>query len=526
MRTSIRNLGIGVACFAIACVAGGAAGVAAAAGKRAAPVQKEAEAFLATVTGLIAPVSTSTGLVDWAAATDVTPEHIGERAGADKALAALIGSTSIIDKTKTLLKSEKQLDDLTVRQLRKLLLSAAEAPGTIPEVVARRVELEAKQSGILDGYTFCLQPKGNTCAKPITANDIDDILKKSRDLAERQRVWTVSKEIGRPLKPGLVELVKLRNQVAREMGYHSYFALKVADYGMTVDEMMKLLDDTLATTKPLYDGLHCWAKNQLATRYKRPAPRLIPAHWIGNRWAQSWPGLVEAASLDPFFKGASPESIVKSAESFYVSLGFPKLPPSFWERSDLYPVPPGVARKKNSHASAWHIDRAQDVRSLMSVRPQRAVVRHRAPRARAHLLLPLLQPAGGAVPAARGRQPRVSRSDRRAGQAGQPADPVPGEGGRHPRRQGAGRRRVAAAVRARVDRLPAVVGRDDEPLRTRPLRDRAAARRMADQVVGLRRRVPGRDARRRPRSRPVRRLHQDPHQRRRRRNTTTTRWRR
>jgi peptidyl-dipeptidase A len=127
-------------------------------------------------------------------------------------------------------------------------------------VVARRVELETKQSAILDGYTFCLQPKGASCAKPITANDIDDVLKKSRDLNERQRFWTVSKEIGRPLKPGLIELIKLRNQVAREMGYHSFFALKVADYGMTVDEMMKLLDDTLATTKPLYDGLHCWAR--------------------------------------------------------------------------------------------------------------------------------------------------------------------------------------------------------------------------------------------------------------------------
>ncbi len=364
MRTSIRNLGI-----LVACAAGGVAGVAAAAGKRAAPVQKEAEVFLATVTGLISPVANSTNIADWQAATDVTPEHTGQRSGADKALAALVGSTAIIDKTKTMLKSEKQLDDVTARQLRKLLLGAAESPGTIPEVVARRVELEAKQSGILDGYTFCLQPKGNTCARPITANDIDDVLKKSRDLAERQRVWTVSKEIGRPLKPGLVELVKLRNQVAREMGYHSYFALKVADYGMTVDEMMKLLADTLATTKPLYDGLHCWAKNQLATRYKRPTPRLIPAHWIGNRWAQSWPGMVEATSLDPFFKGASPESIIKSSESFYVSLGFPKLPPSFWERSDLFPVPPGVARKKNSHASAWHIDRAQDVRSLMSVLP-------------------------------------------------------------------------------------------------------------------------------------------------------------
>jgi peptidyl-dipeptidase A len=234
--------------------------------------------------------------------------------------------------------------------------------------VARRVEAEARQSAILDGYTFCLQPKaGGGCARPSTANEIDDILRKSRDLAERQRVWTASKEIGRPLRPGLIELVKLRNQVAREMGYKSYFALQVADYAMTVDEMMQLLDSALEAAKPLYEGLHCWAKNVLAARYRRPAPRAIPAHWIGNRWAQQWPGLIEEANLDPLFKGSTPENIVKSAEAFYVSLGFPKLPPSFWEKSDLYPVPSGVARKKNAHASAWPIDHDQDVRSLMSV---------------------------------------------------------------------------------------------------------------------------------------------------------------
>ena len=333
--------------------------------------EKEAEAFLSTVTSLLGPVAVSANLADWTSLTDVTPEHTGQRTGADKALAALAGSKLIIEKTKALLKNRKQLDDETARQLEKLLLGAAESPGTIPEVVAARVEAEAHQSGILDGYTFCAAPpgKGGACARPITANQIDDILRKSRDLPERLRVWTASKEIGRPLKPGLVELIKLRNQVAREMGYHSYFALQVADYGMTVEEMMKLLDDALETTKPLFDGLHCFARYELAERFKRPPPRLIPAHWLGNRWAQSWPGLIESANLDPLFKGSTAESIVKSAENFYVSLGFPKLPAAFWERSDLYPVPLGVARKKNAHASAWDIDRAGDVRSLMSVEP-------------------------------------------------------------------------------------------------------------------------------------------------------------
>ncbi len=377
MRASIRWTLFLVACVGGALVAGAAGPSARAAAHRSTPAEKEAEAFLTTVTSLLGPVAVSANLADWTSLTDVTPEHTGQRTGADKAMAALAGSKLIIEKTKALLKNRKQLDEITARQLDKLLLNAAESPGTIPEVVAARVEAEARQSGIMDGYGFCAvlptpgsaTRKPGPCPRPITANEIDDVLRKSRDLPERLRLWTASKEIGRPLKPGLVELVKLRNQVAREMGYHSYFALQVADYGMTVDEMMKLLDDALETTKPLYDQLHCFAKHELAARYKRPPPRLIPAHWIGNRWAQSWPGLVEAANLDPLFKGAPAEGIVKSAENFYVSLGFPKLPPSFWERSDLYPVPAGVARKKNAHASAWDIDRRGDVRSLMSVEP-------------------------------------------------------------------------------------------------------------------------------------------------------------
>ena len=338
--------------------------------KRTSTIEKEARAFLDLVGPLIMPVATVDADIGWSAATDVTPEHTGARTGADKALAALAGSKLIIERCKTLLGHEKDLDQGTARQLRKLLLGAAEAPGTIPEVVAHRVEAEAHQAAIQDGYTFCLQPKpGGGCARVTTANDIDNTLLKSRDLGERQRVWTASKEIGRPLKPGLVDLQKLRNQVAREMGYSSFFGLQVADYGMTVKEMMALLDATLETTRPLYQGLHCWAKYTLAKRFNRPVPKTLPAHWVGNRWAQRWPGLVEEASLDQYFKGAKPETIVKSAEAFYTSLGFAPLPESFWKRSDLYPVPPGSPRKKNSHASAWHIDHEQDVRSLMSVEP-------------------------------------------------------------------------------------------------------------------------------------------------------------
>jgi peptidyl-dipeptidase A len=132
---------------------------------------------------------------------------------------------------------------------------------------------------------------------------------------------------------------------------------------------MSLLDASIAEVKPLYQQLHYWTKKKLAARYRQPMPKRIPAHWIGNRWSQAWPGIVEGVDLDPYFKDRTPEWIVEQAERFYVSLGMPSLPKSFWAKSDLYELPPGSPRMKNTHASAWHMDLDKDVRSLMSVRP-------------------------------------------------------------------------------------------------------------------------------------------------------------
>jgi peptidyl-dipeptidase A len=136
---------------------------------------------------------------------------------------------------------------------------------------------------------------------------------------------------------------------------------------MTTEEMVALQDNFMRELRPLYLQLHTWVKYELAKRYHQPVPKLIPAHWINNRWSQEWSGIVEAANLDDRFKDKSPEWIVKTAEQFYTGLGFAKLPDSFWALSDLYPVKPGDPRKKNTHASCWHMDLDHDIRSLMSV---------------------------------------------------------------------------------------------------------------------------------------------------------------
>jgi peptidyl-dipeptidase A len=74
-------------------------------------------------------------------------------------------------------------------------------------------------------------------------------------------------------------------------------------------------------------------------------------------------------NVDAALKDKTPEWIVRQGEDFYVSLGWPRLPQSFWDKSSLYQLPAGTPYKKNTHASAWHLDLETDVRSLMSVVP-------------------------------------------------------------------------------------------------------------------------------------------------------------
>ncbi|MES2924458.1 MAG: M2 family metallopeptidase [Verrucomicrobiota bacterium] len=327
------------------------------------PAQQRADQFLSLVNASYQALSYVQNEAMWKAATDVTPAHDASSATASKALAAFVGNPALITEAKQLLLLRHALNDLSVRQLERLLLIAAESPMTNPKLTAARIEAETAQNSTLNSFEFKLG------GKTITANEIDNLLTSSTDLAERRAVWEASKESGKALKDGLVKLRDLRNGVAQEMGHPDYFSLQVARYGMTTEEMLKLNDDFMRVLQPLFSQLHTWTKYKLAAKFNQPVPRLIPAHWIDNRWSQAWPGLAEGADLTPFLKDRSPEWIVRTAENFYTGMGFEKMPVSFWPKSDLYPVPAGDPRKKNTHASAWHLDLDSDIRSLMSIEP-------------------------------------------------------------------------------------------------------------------------------------------------------------
>ena len=328
----------------------------------------DAQAFLDEYTERFLELYYELNKAEWASNTKIVEgddTNAKRTEAANQAYAEFTGGAGVIEKARELLESKDQLEPLQARQLESILYRAANNPQTVPELVEQRIAAETKQNEQLFGFDF--QVGGES----VSTNDIDDILTSSTDLDERLEAWESSKQVGAVLKDGLGELVELRNGTVQALGYNNYFDYQVSEYGMTADEMVELNQRLVRELWPLYRQLHTWARYELADDYGAEVPELLPAHWLHNRWGQDWVSMVtvEGMDMNATLGEHDAEWIVKEGEAFYVSLGFPELPQVFWDKSSLYPLPEGADYKKNNHASAWHLDLQNDVRSLMSVQP-------------------------------------------------------------------------------------------------------------------------------------------------------------
>jgi peptidyl-dipeptidase A len=332
-------------------------------------LRDEVQAFLDDYTGHFLQLYVASAEAEWASNTRIVEGDDTNRRrteAANQALSAFTGSVEVIEAARAYLDRRDRLEPLQVRQLERILYNAADYPQTAPDLVTERIAAEALQVENLFGFDFRIG------GESVTTNQIDDILFTETDLGKRLEAWQASKEVGPVLRDGLERLVELRNGTVQGLGYDDYFTYQVSEFGMTTDEMMELNRQLVRDLWPLYRQLHTWARYALAERYGADqVPDTLPAHWLPNRWGQEWDQMitVEGFDLDDVLADRPAEWLVRQAEEFCVSLGFDPMPRTFWERSSLYPLPPDAPYKKNNHASAWHMDLGQDVRSLMSVEP-------------------------------------------------------------------------------------------------------------------------------------------------------------
>jgi peptidyl-dipeptidase A len=252
---------------------------------------------------------------------------------------------------------------------RAITLPAPSRDGAAQELATISSRLEATYS------TGKVSHKG----KEITLDDVEEIMRGSRDPSELKALWEGWHAISPPMREDYAKLVSLANEGARELGFRDTGEIWRSWYDMAPDAFAAKMDALWGQVAPLYNNLHCYVRGRLNEKYgdavqKKTGP--IRADLTGNMWAQQWGNIYEVVApasarssydLTAILQRNKFDAIkmVKTGENFYTSLGLPPLPETFWRRS-LLTRPRD--REVVCHASAWDIDDADDVRIKMCTR--------------------------------------------------------------------------------------------------------------------------------------------------------------
>ncbi len=242
-------------------------------------------------------------------------------------------------------------------------------------------EILTELSGLYGAGEYCRAD--NDC---LNLPELEDIIAQSRDYDDLLEAWQGWRTISPPMRDKYQRYVALANEGAREFRFADLGDMWRAQYDMSSAEFAAETARLWEQVKPLYEALHCDVRARLGEVYgqdKVPQDGPIPAHLLGNMWAQEWAFIYDimephpgASDLDVDgalqTKNYSPQEMVRSAENFYVSLGLQRLPDTFWERSQFSKP---RDREVVCHASAWNMDWQDDLRIKMCIKQTQSELR-------------------------------------------------------------------------------------------------------------------------------------------------------
>ncbi len=336
---------------------------------------ESAKAFVSRVNDDLKRLYTRASRAEWIKNTYITHDTdiLSSEAGEE-----LLGYTSAaIEEAAQFDKVETDPD--TKRMLHLLKVSS---PLAAPSDATKRKEvsdLGSKLTSIYGKGKYCSKnAKGAETCRDI--GELSDILAKNRKYDELLDAWKGWHQVGAEMRPLYQRFVELSNEGAKEIGFADTGELWKSAYDMSPAEFETVSDKLWTQLKPFYDELHCYVRAKLVKQYgkdKVPEKGPIPAHLLGNMWAQEWGNVYDL--VEPY-KGATnldvnkalvsqkydAQKMVKLGESFFKSLGLESLPSTFWERSQFTKP---RDRDVVCHASAWDVTYSGDIRIKMCIKP-------------------------------------------------------------------------------------------------------------------------------------------------------------
>ncbi len=334
------------------------------------PTVEEASAFLNEAEERLLALSVEAGRAAWVQSTYITQDT--------EILAAQANERSIAAGVEFAKRAARfdalKLPPELARKMKLLKLSLTLAAPANSKESAELTRIVASMEGTYGKGKYC--PDGpDEC---LTLEDLTRLMANDRDPKKLREGWQGWHRISPPIRGQFRRYVELANKGARELGFADTGAMWRSKYDMAPDAFAKELDRLWEQVQPFYLSLHAYVRYRLREKYGTeivPASGPIPAHLLGNMWAQTWENifpLVAPRDADPGYdltqilkaRNTDPLQMVKFGEQFFVSLGFQPLPATFWERSQFLKP---RDREVVCHASAWDIDIVDDLRIKMCI---------------------------------------------------------------------------------------------------------------------------------------------------------------
>ncbi len=312
------------------------------------PEEKGLSAFISERIRVVEPTLKAFNLASWNANATGEKRYYDESAKLDLEVRKIYSNRQEYDQLKAWKESGKIADPLLARQITVLINNYL--PNQIDTLLMR--DMVEKSTRIAETFnTF----RGGMGDKTVDDNDISTILRAETDSGKRRQAWEASKQVGEAVAPMVVELVRLRNKAALQLGFENYYVMSLATAEQDEKDIIGIFDELKQLTDGPFGQLKGQIDAELSKKYGIRPDQMQPWHYQ-DRFFQEAP-IVGNIDLDRFFKGKNIEEL---GGAFFRGIGLPA--DDIIKNSDLFGRP-----GKYQHAFCSDIDRLGDVRMMLSI---------------------------------------------------------------------------------------------------------------------------------------------------------------
>ena len=310
--------------------------------------EKQLESFIQKHVAQLEPLETKANLTYWDAATTGKKEYYARHKDLQLQIRQLYSNTQEFAFLKRLRESGYITDPRLQRQLEKLYYGylSNQIP---PDLMKQIVELDNKIQETYNNF------RGTMEGQKVTNSDVYRIMTTETDSRKRQLAWRASKQVGDVIVKDLIQLVKLRNQAARPLGFDNFHTFTIISGEQNVAELDHIFQELYELTNEPYAQYKKELDTILANMYGIKTGELKPWHYH-DPFFQRTP-LVYELNLDMYYKNYDVKEL---ARRYYVGIGLPI--EDILSKSDLYD-----REGKYPHAFSFTGDRKGDVRILCNL---------------------------------------------------------------------------------------------------------------------------------------------------------------